>query len=255
MATTPTFTHGKFVWFEHMSPDVEKAQSFYEALFGWSTQRVPMGATQYPMIHNQGQGIGGYRKAAASAPTHWICFISVPNVDASFNAIKAAGCRTMQSPTDYGPGRIAAAEDPTGAAFAMWKGVEGDRPDEPSRIGDWHWTELWTTDDRKAVEFYRGLFDYGVDSMNMPGGGAYHVLTMGGVPRAGVTKAARPDSRSLWLPYVSVQDCDAIMGKAVSLGAKQLMEPMDMPQVGRFAIMSDPVGAAIGVIKVAPRAA
>jgi hypothetical protein len=248
----PSFTPGKFVWFEHMSPDIGEAQAFYQALFGWSTQAVPMGEASYPMIQNRGQGIGGYRKAAATAPTHWICFVSVPDVDASFDAIKAIGCRTMQSPADYGPGRIAAAADPTGAAFALWRGMDGDPPDGPAPVGSWHWTELWTTDEKKALDFYKGLFDYGVDTMTMPGGHTYNVLTMGGVPRAGVMKGAGPDGRSTWVPYVSVSDCDATLAKALLLGATQLLAPTEVPQVGRFAVLSDPLGAPIGVIKVAP---
>jgi len=50
MPTTTPYTHEKFVWFEHMSPDREKAQAFYQSLFGWSAQAVPMGDTPYPMI-------------------------------------------------------------------------------------------------------------------------------------------------------------------------------------------------------------
>jgi uncharacterized protein len=251
MAAITEYTPGKFVWYEHMSPDPVRAQSFYDTLFGWRTNSVPMGEGTYPMIQNDARGIGGYRKAAAGAPTHWICFMSVPDVDASFNAIKATGCRTMQPPAAYGPGRIAAAADPTGAAFGLWRGDEGDQPDTPPGVGDWFWTELWTTDEAKALEFYRGMFDYGVQTMPMPGG-AYHLLTMGGVPRAGVTRAQPQQSRSMWLPYVSVADCDATLARALSLGATQLLAPMDMEQVGRFCAIKDPLGAPIGLIKAAP---
>jgi len=252
MAATATYTHGKFVWFEHMSPDTVRAQSFYQTLFGWSTNSVPMGESTYPMIHNNAQGIGGYRQAGPTAPTHWICFMSVPDVDASFDAIKATGCRTMQSPIAYGPGRIAAAADPTGAAFGLWHGNEGDVPDTLPGVGDWFWTELWTTDENKALEFYRGMFDYRVETMQMASG-AYHLLTMGGVARAGVMRAPPQHNRSMWLPYVSVADCDATLAKALVLGAKQLVAPMEILQVGRFCVIADPVGAPLGIIKAAPR--
>jgi uncharacterized protein len=252
MAETAAYTPGKFVWFEHMSPDPLRAQSFYDTLLGWRTDSVPMGEGTYPMIRNQAQGIGGYRQAAPTAPTHWICFMSVPDVDASFNAIKATGCRTMQPPAAYGPGRIAAAADPTGAAFGMWRGNEGDPPDAPPGLGDWFWTELWSTDQQQALEFYRGMFDYGVQTMPIPGG-SYHVLTMAGVPRAGIAPAQPQQRRSMWIPYVSVADCDATLARALSLGATQLLAPMDMEQVGRFCVIEDPLGAPIGLIKAAPR--
>jgi uncharacterized protein len=250
MPTTATFTHGKFVWFEHMSPDVDKAQAFYNALFGWNTMSVPMGEQSYPMIQNQAQVVGGYRKAAGAAPTHWICFVSVPDVDASFNTIKAMGRRTQQSPTDYGPGRIAAATDPTGASFAMWKGVEGDRPDAPTAVGDWHWTELWTSDVPQALAFYQSVFGYGVDNM----GPDYHLLTMDGKARAGVRPGSDAKGKSMWLPYVAVADCRSTVAKAVSLGATVMEQPVDTPGVGQYAVLIDPFGAPIGVIKVAPQA-
>jgi hypothetical protein len=250
MSESATYTHGKFVWFEHMSPDPLRARSFYETLLGWRIGVVPMGDGNYPMIRNGDHGIGGYRQSAGTAPTHWICFMSVPDVDASFNAIKATGCRTMQPPLAYGPGRIAAAADPTGAAFGMWRANAGDPPETPPRTGDWCWTELWTTDQQMALQFYRGMFDYGADTMPIPGG-TYHVLTMGGVPRAGIAAAQPQQARSMWVPYVSVADCDATLAQALSLGATQRLAPVDMPEVGRFCVIDDPQGAAIGLIKPA----
>jgi predicted enzyme related to lactoylglutathione lyase len=40
--------------------------------------------------------------------------------------------------------------------------------------------------------------------------------------------------------------------KATDLGAKVLVEPMDVPTVGRFAILKDPQGAVFGIIKGEP---
>jgi predicted enzyme related to lactoylglutathione lyase len=55
-----------------------------------------------------------------------------------------------------------------------------------------------------------------------------------------------------WTPYVGVDDTDATCAKAKKLGAEVIVEPMDVPNVGRFAILKDPQGAVLGVIKGEP---
>jgi predicted enzyme related to lactoylglutathione lyase len=55
----------------------------------------------------------------------------------------------------------------------------------------------------------------------------------------------------MWVPYVAVADCDACVDKARSLGAKIVSPPNEIPEVGRFAVLVDPQGAALGVIKPA----
>jgi predicted enzyme related to lactoylglutathione lyase len=53
-----------------------------------------------------------------------------------------------------------------------------------------------------------------------------------------------------WLVYFAVVDCDASVAKATSLGAKTTMPPMDIENVGRFAMLTDPEGAGFAVIKL-----
>ena len=53
-----------------------------------------------------------------------------------------------------------------------------------------------------------------------------------------------------WLPYVMVDDCDRTLRKATSLGAKTYVGPMDIENVGRFAVFADPAGAVLAVIKL-----
>jgi hypothetical protein len=57
----------------------------------------------------------------------------------------------------------------------------------------------------------------------------------------------------LWQPYVAVDDPDQTTAKAKELGASALMEPMDVPKVGRLAVLSDPQGATFGIIKPEPQ--
>ena len=71
---------GKFVWFEHLSADPTAASRFYEQLFAWHSERLPLGDVVYPMIMNADKGIGGYGDAAAGQAC-WRSYLSVPDVD------------------------------------------------------------------------------------------------------------------------------------------------------------------------------
>ena len=46
----------------------------------------------------------------------------------------------------------------------------------------------------------------------------------------------------------AVADCDAAAAQAAELGGSVVAEPFDIPTVGRFAVLRDPVGAGFGVL-------
>ncbi len=53
-----------------------------------------------------------------------------------------------------------------------------------------------------------------------------------------------------WSVYFAVDDTDAMTSKAESLGAKVMVPPSDIPEVGRFAVLQDPQGAVFNIIRV-----
>ena len=66
-------TPGRFVWFEHLSNDIPKARAFYEKLFDWNAETMPMAGTDpYVMIHNGNAPVGGYAQAPAGSPPQWL---------------------------------------------------------------------------------------------------------------------------------------------------------------------------------------
>ncbi len=248
---------GKFVWFEHHSSDSQRAAAFYKALFGWSTEVMLMGTQNYSMIMNGTKGIGGYGNAQAGTPNRWMAYMSVDSVDASFDAALRAGAKALMQPTDFGPvGRGAALADPTGAVFSLWKSAEGDAPDAAKTpAGEWGWNELWTHDPAKAQAFYESVFGFTHDIMDMGSGVTYTLLLKNGVHRSGIARAVNPKAPSMWLPYVEVSDCDATAAKAGGAGGQLLSAPADIPGVGRYAIVADPVGVAVAMLQSADRAA
>ena len=250
MSTLP----GKFVWFEHVSNDIPKARAFYEKLFGWHAEAMPMGGAEpYQMIQNGSAGIGGYSTAPAGVPTAWLSYLSVDDVDAAHKKALAAGAKSLMAPMNYGSaGRAATLADPTGAVFSLWKGAQGDPADNPNApTGSFIWNELTTQDEKAALAFYEKAFGFTHDAMPMPQG-TYYILKQGEQRRGGLCKAMAPSIPAMWMQYVSVADCDASAAKATGLGASIVVPPSDIPNIGRFAVFKDPQGAALAIMKPNP---
>ena len=253
-----THLPGKFVWFEHSSNSPAKARRFYEPLFDWNTESMPMGEQRYLTIFNGQERIGGYGSATDGARNQWIAHLSVDDVDDAFDAALAAGAHAVAHavarPADRGPsGRGAAIADPTGALLALWRSAEGDRPDADSTaIGDWYWNELWTSDPIGALAFYQRVFGYAHDTMQMNARDTCYLLKKEGVARASMMRSADRRATSMWLPYFAVSDCDATAHEACRLGGEVLSAPRDVPGIGRCAVLGDTLGAAIAVIRPEP---
>ena len=253
---------GKFVWFELVSNDVKKAQAFYGEVLGWQTKAVPMGAYSYEMIcltDSLDSMIGGYStprpERGEGQPAHWISYVSVEDVDARAATAAAKGGRIVAKPYDIPTvGRVARIADPQGAELCLFKSVGGDPPEGLAPVGGWVWNELHTSEPEKAVAFYDSVVGYTHKSMDMGPGGVYHVLSSSGADRAGVTAHLAKGVPPHWVPYVSVDDVDATIARAGKHGARIVLPPESIPEVGRVAAFLDPVGAALAVLKPLPRA-
>jgi uncharacterized protein len=156
-------------------------------------------------------------------------------------------------PLDIGPGHMAIAADPTGAVFAVWQRVQSMGTwlmGEPGSLG---WNELISTNEDKAVTFYKGLFGWSADPTEMPGM-TYTIFKQGETMIAG--SMAQPKQMagapSLWGIYFSVAEADQAAEKVTRLGGKVLNPPTDIPNIGRFAVVADPQGAMFSVMKFLP---
>lgn len=249
------YHHGKFIWFEHVSHDIGGARAFYESLFGWHTDMVEIPASvPYPMIYHAGHEIGGFREGPAGTPTRWISYLSVPDIDASFRDGIAAGGDPVMPPVEYGTrGCGAVLNDPTGAEFVIWQGTRGDPPDVAEiPEGSWYWNELVTTDEKRAMAYYENAFGFTGAAVDREPMGAYYLLRKDDIPRAGLMRAADPEERSHWRPYVRVADCDACAAQARTLGARVAQPPRDIAAVGRFSVLTDPWSATVAVMQPKP---
>ncbi len=93
------------------------------------------------------------------------------------------------------------------------------------------------------------VFGHTRDTMDMGPQGSYYLLKTGEAMRAGLMHAPMPDTPPLWVPYVAVADCDATAAAARRLGAQVIVEPTDIPDVGRVATLLDRQGVCIAFVK------
>jgi len=124
-------------------------------------------------------------------------------------------------------------------------------------VGAVSWTELSTPDPAAAQAFYGALFGWRFEPMAMPDG-QYHVIKLGAEDAIGGIMATPPEAKGMppmWGSYVTVADCDATAAKCTALGGKVCVGPMDIPNVGRFAMLQDPQGATICAIAYKPQGA
>ncbi|HET9520199.1 MAG TPA: VOC family protein [Candidatus Limnocylindrales bacterium] len=115
------------------------------------------------------------------------------------------------------------------------------------------WHELMSRDPDASERFYGDVVGLSV----VPAGDgpeAYRMLVADGRPIGGVT-GPRPGTdvwpsggpAGHWVGYFESADVDAAAAKAQELGGDVRLGPLDIPGVGRVAVLRDPDGATFGL--------
>ncbi len=111
--------------------------------------------------------------------------------------------------------------------------------------------ELNTTDPAKAKAFYRELFEWKLEDVQMGPGpdDAYTLIQVGEGTGGGLMKHPVAGAPSVWLPYVEVGDLAAARKRAQALGATVVKGATEVQGWGSFTIIVDPTGAVLGLWK------
>jgi uncharacterized protein len=257
----PEFTSyaaGTPSWVDHATKDIGASNSFYGALFGWEAEDQGEDMGHYTIMRKGGKTVAGNMTAMTEdQPSAWVSYVSVEDADATVALAKKAGAMVFVEPMDVSDiGRMAIFADPTGAAIGVWQPKTFQGAELANEPGSFAWSELNTRDVPAAKTFYSQVFGWEPNDLDM-GDMGYTEWKFGDRSLAGMM--TMPDMvpaevPAHWLVYFGVDDTDATVSKATELGATTLMPPTDIPP-GRFAVLSDPDGAAFAVIKMNPMAA
>jgi predicted enzyme related to lactoylglutathione lyase len=106
------------------------------------------------------------------------------------------------------------------------------------------WVDNASPDPGAAAEFYSALFGWDTENV-MPEGdsGEYHMASLRGKSVAALGSQPMDGVPPLWNTYITVEDPGATAEKAKAAGGNVLMEPFDVMDAGRMAVLQDPAGA------------
>jgi uncharacterized protein len=225
-------------WVDLGCDDLSAAKDFYRGLFGWNTPEGPPEAGGYAVCDLGGKTVAGLGpNMNPTAPPHWSTYVN--------------GGTVFMPPMDVmEAGRMAVFADPTGAVIGLWQPKEHMGAQLVNEPGTYCWSELMTDDVEGSKAFYRAVFGWEAETQGPAGPAAYTEWKVGERSVGGMM--AKPEQMpagtpSFWGVYFAVADTDASVTRAKELGASVMMEPMDI-EPGRFAVLTDPVGAMFNVL-------
>jgi uncharacterized protein len=112
-----------FCHVELNTTDVKKAKEFYGKLFDWKLEDMESPGGGYTMI-GVGEGTGGgmMKNPIPGAPSFWLAYVLVDDIQAATKKAKSLGATVMKDVTPVmNYGEFSVLQDPTGAHFALWK--------------------------------------------------------------------------------------------------------------------------------------
>ena len=249
---------GTFCWVELATKDGPAAKKFYKSLFDWGVNDIPSDAGTYSMVQNRGKDAGAlYQQGPQEKgiPPHWNSYVAVDSADETAAKAKKLGATVVLEPFEVMEhGRMAVIQDPTGAVFSLWEPKAHIGAQVVGEPNSFCWNELYTSDAKRAGDFYANLFSWTREPMQTPTG-EYTIFKKGDTQAAGMMQISKEMEAMPphWMVYFAVDDSDRTVQKAQGMGAQVMVPPTDIPNIGRFAILNDPQGADFAVIRLEPR--
>jgi predicted enzyme related to lactoylglutathione lyase len=237
-------------WVDLSTTDVDAARAFYPGLLGWTALESSPEFGGYFMFARDGKPTAGGMAAMPGqpGPGAWTVYLASDNAQKTVDLAVEAGAQVLVAPMPVADlGTMAVLQDPTGAVVGVWQ--PGSFPGflvlgEPGTPG---WFELLTRDYDRAVAFYRDVFGWDVHVMSDTPEFRYTTQGEGDGATAGILDASSllaGGESARWQTYLVVEDADAAVDRAASLGGRVVRPAEDTPY-GRIGAVADPSGVPV----------
>ena len=247
-----SYAPGTPSWVDLGSPDIAASVAFYGGLFGWEAADQGPEGGGYHMFELRGRPVAGLGPAMNPGPPFWATYVTVADADATVGVAREAGATVLVEPMDVvDVGRFAVLMDPTGVPISLWQAAGHAGAGLANEVGAFCWNELNSRDVAGAGAFYGRVFGWEAKGSDMPGMDYTEFLLDGKsvAGMIGMTGRVPEEIPPHWLVYFGVADVDEAVARAQELGGSVFVGPVDIPSMGRFAVIGDPHGAFFGAFE------
>jgi hypothetical protein len=259
MGIRESYAEGVFNWVDLATIDIEAAKQFYQQLFQWHFQDMPVeGPDPYSMAFKNDRSVAAVfrmpdQMKAQHIPPHWQSYISVLDMEGAVQKWQSHGGTVLTPPFEVmDAGWMAVVQDPVGATLNLWQARNHVGAGLVNEVNTFCWTELQTRDPETAKQFYQAVFAWEVEVEDKPP--YYITCKVKNHYNCGIFDMRQvdlpPEIPSNWVIYFNTQNLEDSIRLAKSLGANLLMEEPMTIEAGRFTTITDPQGAVLVLIEL-----
>ena len=238
-------------WADLWTSDVDGSRAFYSEVFGWEAQEADPQFGGYFMFHREGVPVAGAMGDMGpdmKANDSWKIYLHTDDIAKTLEAATAAGAGVIAPAMAVADlGTQAVLIDPTGAHLGTWEPGTFPGFTVLGEHGSPAWFELFTQEYEAALDFYRTVFHWNIESIGDSDQFRYSVVKnpdaegeLAGIMDA--TGLLPEGSPAQWSIYWEVDDPAASIATVTKLGGSVVAAFEDTPY-GRMATVTDPAGA------------
>jgi hypothetical protein len=244
---------GAPIWIDLASSDLARSQEFYGSVFGWTFESYGPEYGDYLNVFKDGRPVAGLmaNDPQWGFPDGWTTYFHTADINATLDKSIAAGafaCAEGAKPMEIkDKGRMGLLVDTSGAFFGLWQPTGHRGFEVVNENGAPTYFQLTTREYGKALDFYREVFEWKIDTVSDTDEFRYSTATFDGdaspasgwYPQLGVMSwDVGPD----WCVFLGADDVDKTVQLVLDNGGSVIRAAEDTPY-GRLAAVADSTGA------------
>lgn len=252
MTTTYVAPLGAPTWIDLATSDLARAREFYGAVFGWTFEDSGAEYGGYVTALVDGRPVAGLmaNDPQWNAPDGWTTYLHTADIDATIEAVVAAGGASCSGAMDVpAKGRMAMVGDRARGMLGLWQPGGHTGFEVVGVAGTPVWHQLTTRDYANAIDFYRSVFGWEMKVEADSPEFRYSNAIFGGEPLLGVMDGDNmlpAGTPSTWSAFLGAEDVDKTVEVITANGGTVIRAAEDTPY-GRLAAVTDPTGAAFNL--------